>query len=643
MTTMPCQPRSTRDANAPSTNAITRMEASSHPREGISYCLGESLTRATQAQPYERIQEDPLYRPLYIYTLDPSESRLDGAVALVKTPYEPLQPGPIGTLIEVDDYDELTKLRYQRVNLEDPKILIKNGCMPSPSDHEFHQQMTYAVCCLTYAAFQRALGRNLAWGFSRTSTNNASARLLVRPHAFQSENAYYDKNAGALCFGYYRAHDQVLGRNLPHGYVFTCLSHDIVVHEVTHALLDGLRSQFTFPSSIDVLAFHEAFADLIAIFQHFSYDQVVLSALQKAQGHLEQATLLTDIARQFGYTIGAGGPLRTSIDAPSENVKPPQYDAVKGEPHQLGSVLVSAVFEAFLTVFRRKIEPYVRLVVNSTGLLPNRDIPEALLPLLAETASKLAAQFRDMCIRAIDYCPPINLQFGEFLRAVITADYDLVPDDPWCYREAWLDAFRKRGIYPSDVDYLSEDALLWKPPTKPLPAIPELSFADLRFEGNPGQPVSAQELRRQARVLGAQLTQSAWLEEFGCARPDDPRLHGDQVDPPSIESMRTAHRVGPHGQIVYDLVVEVTQRRRVRSADGQTMFDFYGGATVLFDPCGRVRYVICKRVTNPQRLQQQQDFMASMVGHQFWMTEYGVCKPHPQLMQRLHIRAEPLQ
>ncbi|HEY5893625.1 MAG TPA: hypothetical protein VIT91_10380 [Chthoniobacterales bacterium] len=30
--------------------------------------------------------------------------------------------------------------------------------------------------------------------------------------------------------------------------------------------------------------------------------------------------------------------------------------------------------------------------------------------------------------------------FGEYLRALITADFDLVPDDRWAYREALIDA-----------------------------------------------------------------------------------------------------------------------------------------------------------------------------------------------------------
>ena len=51
--------------------------------------------------------------------------------------------------------------------------------------------------------------------------------------------------------------------------VFTCLSHDIIAHEVTHAIIDGIRTYFTQPSNPDVLAFHEAFADLAALFNHF--------------------------------------------------------------------------------------------------------------------------------------------------------------------------------------------------------------------------------------------------------------------------------------------------------------------------------------------------------------------------------------
>ena len=64
----------------------------------------------------------------------------------------------------------------------------------------------------------------------------------------------------------------------------------------------------------------------------------------------------------------------------------------------------------------------------------------------------------------MDYVPPMDITFGDFLRALITADYDLVPDDDRRYRVAFIEAFRKWGIYPRDVRTLSEESLRWAPP-----------------------------------------------------------------------------------------------------------------------------------------------------------------------------------
>ena len=112
------------------------------------------------------------------------------------------------------------------------------------------------------------------------------------------------------------------------------------------------------------------------------------------------------------------------------------------EPHALGSVLVAAIFEAFTTVYNRKAERYVRLATGGSGILPPGELPTQLLTFLADQAAGLASNFLSICIRAVDYCPPVDLLFGEYLRALITADYALVPDDPWMYREALVDAFR---------------------------------------------------------------------------------------------------------------------------------------------------------------------------------------------------------
>jgi len=67
----------------------------------------------------------------------------------------------------------------------------------------------------------------------------------------------------------------------------------------------------------------------------------------------------------------------------------------------------------------------------------------------------------DICIRTLDYLPPVDITFGDFLRALVTADFDFHPEDPHRYRLAFVDAFRKRGIVPRDVRALGEDSLRW--------------------------------------------------------------------------------------------------------------------------------------------------------------------------------------
>src|SRR5262249_26108100 len=63
-----------------------------------------------------------------------------------------------------------------------------------------------------------------------------------------------------------------------------------------------------------------------------------------------------------------------------------------------------------------------------------------------------------------DYCPPHDVSFGDYLRAMITADLDIAPEDENGYRVALIEAFRARGIFPDRVNTLSIDSLRWMEP-----------------------------------------------------------------------------------------------------------------------------------------------------------------------------------
>src|SRR5207248_665754 len=81
---------------------------------------------------------------------------------------------------------------------------------------------------------------------------------------------------------------------------------------------------------------------------------------------------------------------------------------------------------------------------------------------LAGEAAKAARHVLTMAIRALDYIPPVDLTFGEYLRGIITADLDLVQDDRYNYRIAFIEAFGRRGILPQDIHTLSVESLKWQ-------------------------------------------------------------------------------------------------------------------------------------------------------------------------------------
>lgn len=117
--------------------------------------------------------------------------------------------------------------------------------------------------------------------------------------------------------------------HMPDALVFTCLSHDIIAHETTHAILDGMYPYYNEPTNPDVLAFHEAFADIVALFQHFTFPDVLKHQIAKTRGNLSGQNLLGQLAQRVGSAIGGYGSLRDAIGEPDRrrsSGSPPSRD-----------------------------------------------------------------------------------------------------------------------------------------------------------------------------------------------------------------------------------------------------------------------------------------------------------------------------
>jgi hypothetical protein len=415
-----------------------------------------------------------------VFSLDPAiDVQLQHSLisrSVLPVPWEPLSPGPVGEYLEVVDVDPSSGCVYDPVDLNEPDLLAQDGLLPSAGNPQFHQQMVYAVGMKTIGNFEQVLGRKILWAERSRGDDNRYLsdpaaryvqRLRIYPHALREQNAYYSPSKAALLFGYFNATTTDPRDELPGGLVFSCLSHDIVAHEMTHAILDGMHRRMLDASNVDMVAFHEAFADIVAIFQHFTLPGLLLDQIQRTRGNLQANSLLAQLAAQFARSTGQGDALRNALgDFDKEGRRAPADPSEIGrtfEPHARGAILVAAVFDAFVRMYENRVVDLRRIATGGTGVLPAGEIHPDLAHRFAEEAVRLSQRVLNMCIRAIDYLPPVDVTFGDFLRAIVTADADFYPDDPRRYRIAFIEAFRERGIYPLDVRALAEDALRWKP------------------------------------------------------------------------------------------------------------------------------------------------------------------------------------
>ena len=544
----------------------------------------------------------PATRELQVYAFDPSTSSYADNRTTVHVPWEELGSGPTGRKIGVVDYDAANKCYYPPVNLGDPLLLASDGLAPSESDPRFHQQMVYAIAARTIHMFEVALGRDIHWRradrFGAAGESDDALRktgdirvLKLYPHAMQAANAYYSPEAHGILFGFFTANKTGQGRNLPGQRVFTCLSQDIIAHEVTHAVIDGIRTYFTEPTNPDVLAFHEGFADLCALFSHFSQTDILIDTIQRTGGRLYQTELapvaamaggtsaadpapqiaaeirkanpLVQLAMQFGQARGSERGLRSALGTP------PNSDDIHkdvDDPHFRGSILVAAVFDAFFSVYMRRADDLFRIYRAGGGREQAADLPGPLARLLAGYAAETARFFFCLCARALDYCPPVDLTFGDFLRAIITVAKDLDQADDQGVRDALMEAFRLRGIYPESASFFSEDALCW-PRTAGDLRVPDLIF------GSPNGLTSV-EKDHNGRVL------RKWADKHRHALGLDPDL------PLTVPSFHPVFRTMENGRLRVEMVVEIIQSRRAHFdpvVPEAGSFPFRGGVTVIVE------------------------------------------------------------
>jgi hypothetical protein len=298
------------------------------------------------------------------------------------------------------------------------------------------------------------------------------------------------------------------------------------------------------------------------------------------------------------------------------------------------------VFDAFFTVYQERINDLVRIATGGTGRLPEGDLHPDLVNRIAGEASKTAANVLRMCMRAFDYLPPVDITFGDYLRALVTADFETVPGDERGLRAAMIESFRRRGIHPS-VSSLSEEAVLWErreSDSLQLPFEPRrdaLMVSALAFDRGPHRRLRDQALEQERKREGEW---AAMLRPF--ARVNALELGLDPRQEIDVAGFHTVFRVSPNGQLVVELVAQFVQEdKKARSDSALGGGRLLGGTTVVSDAAGRVRYVISKPLDQDRR--DKQKAFVGLCDREDAMLAWGDDKWEPQRMRartfaRLH-------
>ena len=391
--------------------------------------------------------------------------------------------------------------------------------------------------------------------------------------------------------------------------IYTCLSHDVVSHETTHAILDGLRVHYTQPSSPEQAGFHEGFADVVALLSVFSLKEIIdilISTMveEALQGSTEKEPENTDpelinstylneknlknsvlfgLADQMGEAISGirGNALRRSVTLPTQDIKKIESGDILPyleqeefeEPHRCGELFVAAMMKSFLQIWNTRIEELKK------GLTQRKYISRKLV---VEQGSDAASHLLTMAIRAIDYTPPTDISFGDYLSALLTADTETVPDDSkYEYRLHIKEKFAEYGIEPSSFN--DDDSGNWNS------EYGKFKYDRIRFD-------SLKQSRDEVFRFIWDNRKALGLAENAYTR---------------VQSVRPCMRVSPDGFILRETVAEYIQYITVQSGELQQLpvpigkpkgmpsdieVTLYGGGTLIFDEFGQLKYHVRNRI-----------------------------------------------
>jgi hypothetical protein len=265
------------------------------------------------------------------------------------------------------------------------------------------------------------------------------------------------------------------------------------------------------------------------------------------------------------------------------------------DPHDRGEVFSAAMMNSFVAVWSNRLRGLGEI---APGYYDRHRV--------AEEGASAANHLLTMSIRALDYCPPTDIEFHDFLSALLTADTEIQPDDSrFGYRDALRSTFAAYGIVPES----KEPGGVWEPPDC------KLDYRHTHFESMQRDPDEVFRFLWENR--GAlRLSEEAYTR---------------------VLSIRPCLRIGPDGFALRETVAEYIQIVNLAAAElaryqidaphsmpPSTRVTLYGGGALIFDEYGRLKFHVRNGIHNREHQTRRL--------HYLW--QFGFLEKGASAMQR---------
>jgi hypothetical protein len=265
-------------------------------------------------------------------------------------------------------------------------------------------------------------------GSGRSLDNWAAVgELAVNPRAGNNLfNAFYNRKGLSFFCGL----DRKDGRSI-------CMANspDVVSHETGHAILDALRPDLWNVQSAEIWAFHEAFADVIAIQSVLQHAVVVERVLAETNGDIGRTNMVSKLGEEVGISLGLwhhcirdASTKFVYADPSTLPTKAPEFQ-LSSECHSFGRVFLGMWYDMMVAIYNQ-----LKLSTNNVSAL--------------EQARDIAARY---LIRACLVVPKTPQFFKAMAETMLAADRA----DGGMYSEIMRQVFVNRHVLTNEIKTLS--------------------------------------------------------------------------------------------------------------------------------------------------------------------------------------------